>query len=297
MTDLPLTPIGTSYATGHHTSRRSTFRRFARSPKGQLTFVLVGLVVVALMSPDLTALRTGLLLNVTVSLLVAAAIDVPILRWRDGEWQFPSGALLTALLVAMVLSPLDPWYVAAATSAVGVLSKYALRTRSANVFNPAALALVATFYLFDTGQSWWGALPELPLPAIVLLLGSGVFITDRVNKLPLVLSLLGTYFLLASIVAFAGSPTGVAELFRAPDLHAVLFFAFFMATDPPTSPPKHRDQLMYGVITAAAGFAVFEFIGAAYFLLAGLLVANVWEGWRRSRMHALRTKRHVVTTA
>ena len=28
----------------------------------------------------------------------------------------------------------------------------------------------------------------------------------------------------------------VAEIFRAPDLHAVLFFAFFILTDPPTSP-------------------------------------------------------------
>ena len=77
----------------------------------------------------------------------------------------------------------------AVTSAVGVLSKYIIRTRSANVFNPAALALVATFYVFDTGQSWWGALPELPLLALVLLAATGIFITDRVNKMPVVIAL------------------------------------------------------------------------------------------------------------
>jgi hypothetical protein len=55
-----------------------------------------------------------------------------------------------------------------------------------------------------------------------------------------------------------------------------------------TSPPKHRDQLVFGAIAAAASYAAFELIGAAYFLLAGLLVANAWEGWRRSRLRMRR---------
>jgi len=149
------------------------------------------------------------------------------------------------------------------------------------VFNPAAFALVATFYVFNTGQSWWGALPEVTPLAIVLLFATGVFITDRVNKMPLVLSFLGSYYLLVTITAFVGNPAKVAALYRAPDLHAALFFAFFMVTDPPTSPPKHRDQLVYGAIVAGASYAAFELVGAAYFLLAGLLVANGFEAWRR----------------
>jgi hypothetical protein len=45
---------------------------------------------------------------------------------------------------------------------------------------------------------------------------------------------------------------------------------------------------VFGVIVAAASYAVFELVGAAYFLLAGLLVANAWEGWRRARARAAR---------
>jgi hypothetical protein len=59
-----------------------------------------------------------------------------------------------------------------------------------------------------------------------------------------------------------------------------------MVTDPPTSPPKARDQVVNGVITAVASYAVFELIGAAYFLLAGLLIANAWESSRRWRAKA-----------
>jgi Na+-translocating ferredoxin:NAD+ oxidoreductase RnfD subunit len=93
--------------------------------------------------------------------LIAALVDMPIIRARGTRWEFPSGAILTGLIIAVVLSLGQPWYVAGCTSAVAILSKYIFRTRSANVFNPAAFAIVATFYVFGTIQSWWGALSEV----------------------------------------------------------------------------------------------------------------------------------------
>jgi Na+-translocating ferredoxin:NAD+ oxidoreductase RnfD subunit len=216
---------------------------------------------------------------------VAALIDAPILRKRENAWEFPSGAVLTGLLVAMILSPEEPWYVAACTSAIAVLSKYVFRTSSANVFNPAALALVASFYIFNTGQSWWGALPGISTPiALALLFATGIFIADRVNKMPLVLVFLGSYYILFTVTAFLGDPRQVAEVFRTPDLQAVLFFAFFILTDPPTSPVKYPDQIVCGLLVAAAGYAFFELLGGAYYLLAGVLVGNIWEARRRQSL-------------
>jgi Na+-translocating ferredoxin:NAD+ oxidoreductase RnfD subunit len=258
---------------------RAMVRRFFRTPKGLLIVLLLALAVVAAIGAGVARVAPVVL----GSVLGAVLVDGPILRYREGAWVVPDGALLTGLIVAMVLSPIEPWYVAAITAAIGVLSKYLVRAGNANVFNPAALALVATFYWFNTAQSWWGALPEVTPFALVLLFATGVFITDRVNKIPLVLSFLGAYYLLVTLTAFAGDPAKVTALYRAPDLHAALFFAFFMVTDPPTSPPKQRDQVVNGVIVAAASYAVFELIGAAYFLLAGLLVANGWEALRRNK--------------
>jgi Na+-translocating ferredoxin:NAD+ oxidoreductase RnfD subunit len=256
--------------------------RFFRTPKG-LAILVLGLLAV------LAGLGQGL---IAVSPLISGAVipamlaDALVLRRLKKKWVFPSGALLTGLIVAMILSPREPWYVAAVTALIGVLSKYVVRVRTANVFNPAALALVATFYIFNTAQSWWGALPEISPFALSVLFATGIFIAYTVNKIPAVLAFLGGYYLLATVTAFTGGATGVAELFRAPDLHAALYFAFFMVTDPPTSPPKHRDQIVFGAIVAAASYAAFELIGAAYFLLAGLLVANAWEAWRRTRSRA-----------
>src|SRR5207253_2687988 len=102
-----------------------------------------------------------------------------VLRTRWGRWQFPSGAILTAAIVAMVLSAQTPWYEVTITSVVAVLSKYIVRTRGANVFNPAALGIVALFPVFHAGESWWGALSEVPLVLQVTLVVGGVFIADR----------------------------------------------------------------------------------------------------------------------
>ena len=256
---------------------RSAIQQFFQTPKGLLTIVLVVLLGLAVPHEGFKLAAPGLL----TAVIVAGGIDVLILRRMHGGWEFPSGAVLTGLIVAMILTPHEHWYFAAATSALAIASKYIARTRSANIFNPAALALVATFYVFNTGQSWWGALPEITPLALIALVATGAFIADRVNKIPLVLVFLGTYFALFTLTAFLGDPRKVAEMFRAPDLHAVLFFAFFILTDPPTSPVRYPDQIVCGVLVALGSYAIFEWVGAAYYLLAGVLVGNIWEAWHR----------------
>jgi Na+-translocating ferredoxin:NAD+ oxidoreductase RnfD subunit len=268
--------MGHRSMTGHNYRARAV-QRFFRSPKGLLTIVFALLLAVAVPGEGVRLVAPGL----AGAMAAAALVDVMVLRIRNGKWEYPSGAVLTGVIVAMVLSPHEPWHVAAVTSALAVASKYVFRTKSANIFNPAAFALVATFYIFDTGQSWWGALPELAPAAILLLFATGVFITDRVNKMPLVLTFLGAYFLLFTVSSFVADPGRVVEVYRAPDLHAALYFAFFILTDPPTSPVKYRDQIVCALIVAVVGFAIFELIHQAYYLLAGVLVGNVWEAWRR----------------
>jgi hypothetical protein len=101
--------------------------------------------------------------------------------------------------------------------------------------------------------------------------------------MPMVLAFLGTYYLLFTLTAFVGDPRSVAEIYRTPDLQAALFFAFFILTDPPTSPTKYRDQVICGLIVGATSYAVFELVGAVIYLLAGVLAGNVWEAARRRR--------------
>jgi Na+-translocating ferredoxin:NAD+ oxidoreductase RnfD subunit len=256
---------------------RRRAKKFLKTPKGLLTVILVLLAVIAAPGEGLRTVMPGLLSAV----VIAGAVDTAIIRLKKQAWEFPSGAVLTAMITSMVLRAQEPWYVVAITSVAAILSKYLFRSRHANVFNPAALAIIASFYVFHTGQSWWGALTEVPLLMQSILLAAGIFITDRVNKMPLVLAFLGTYFLLFTVTAFVGNPRWVSEIYRSPDLEAALFFAFIILTDPPTSPAKYPDQIVCGVLVAAVSFAFFEWAGVVYYLLAGVLVGNVWEAWRR----------------
>lgn len=250
--------------------------RFFRTPKGLLLIILVIFISIAQPAARLRFVLPG----VFVAVIAAGLLDAVILRLIRDEWEFPSGAVLSGLIIAMVLSPHEPWYVYVWTSVIAIASKYMFRTRSANVFNPAALALVVTFYMFNTGQSWWGALPEASPYAMIVLFAAGIFITDRVKKIPQALIFLGVYFLLFTVTAYLGDPANAAEIFRAPDFQSVMFFAFIILTDPPTSPITYRDQLICGAMVAVASYAVFELVGAAYYLLAGVLVGNLWEAWR-----------------
>jgi Na+-translocating ferredoxin:NAD+ oxidoreductase RnfD subunit len=252
--------------------------RFFRTPKGLLLVALSVILIVAALHEGVAQVMPGL----AAAIVAGAAFDAVILRVRRRRWVFPDGAILTGMLVAMVLSPHEPWWIPGVTTVVGVLAKYVVRVGKANVFNPAALGLVATFYVYDTAQNWWGAMPDVPLGLVVLFV-IGLFIAQRVNKAPVVIAFLGTYYVLFTVTAFVAVPVHVAEIYRAPDLQMALFFAFFMVSDPPTSPPKDRDQMAYGVIVGVVSFVFFEAVGAAYFLLAGLLAGNLWEAWRRAR--------------
>jgi Na+-translocating ferredoxin:NAD+ oxidoreductase RnfD subunit len=251
--------------------------RFFRTPKGLLLIILALLTVVAMPVEGMHRVLPG----IVAAVLGATLLDVGLVRSMRGVWFFPSGALLSGLIVGLIISPTEPRYVPLIAAALAVNSKYLFRVRGRHIFNPAALALVAAYFLFASAQDWWGALSNLPVPFVAVLLATGIFIADRVNKLPMILPFLGLYFALFTGAAFLGDPGRVAEIFRAPDVNAALFFALFMLTDPPTSPARYRDQVWFGLIVAAACFAIFLTLGGLYYLPAGLLIGNAWEAWRR----------------
>jgi len=257
-----------------HAWRR--LRRAVRSPKGTLLLLFVPMVLLALPKAGASEVLPGLF----AAAAVAAAIDMVTAKLTRDRWIFPDGAILSALIVAMVLSPIEDWYVVAATATLAITSKHLFRIGPANVFNPAALAIVGASVLFDGVQDWWGALPALGWWGAGAVLAAGLFMADRIHKMPLVLAFLGPYFALFTAASLFGD-AGVAEIFRRPDVHAALFFAFFMVDDPPTCPVHFRHQVAFGLITAVACFAFFQLFGWVYFLPAGLLVANAAEGGRR----------------
>jgi len=273
--------------TSSRAQQPSALRKYLRMPKGIVTMLLLGLMLVAALHPSD---RAGVV-NVIAAVVTASAIDVAHALIRRNRRVFPDGGIVTGLIVGLVLSGTASWSVAALTAAIAVLSKHLIKVRRKPIFNPAAFALLFTLLVFHTGQSWWGDLADVPVILLPLLVLAGYIITSKVNKFPQVLTFLGTYFLLLTLAAafhLGNAAFTPGDAMRVPIVNAALFFGFFMLSDPPTTPGNYGDQVMFAVLVAVVSVVVYLVFGGLSYLLIGLLVGNAWKAIisRRGRVLA-----------
>jgi Na+-translocating ferredoxin:NAD+ oxidoreductase RnfD subunit len=257
----------------------SKIATYFRTPKGMLVLALLALAAIAYPVDGQAAV-----LRLALSAGTAVVFELVLMRWR-GKVELPDSALLTGFIVAMVMSQTAPWFAPMLASALAITSKYLIRARSGHIFNPAAVGLLLTALLFSSEQSWWGGLGDLPAPFIVLVIVAGGVIAERVNKLPSVLAFLATYFGLLTAASIAGNPLAVADAFREPMSGAAMYFAFFMLSDPPTTPARGTDQVWFSMAVAVASLLCLALRSSAvYYLLVGLLAGNGIETARRTLM-------------
>ena len=251
--------------------------RFLKTPKGYITAILVSLTLIGALRPQD---HIGLL-NAAAAVVTALVLDGAVMFLQRRRIRYSDGGVITALIVADIMGHATPLPILAATTGVALLSKHILRVGRKPVFNPAAVGLLFAILVFtNTGQSWWGSLALMPVWLVLAVIGGGLLITARVNKFPQVTAFLGAYFflLLAMAVLHIGLPSDTpGAALRPPFVNTALYLAFFMLTDPPTSPAAYRQQILFGLIAAAVGTAIFATSGGLAYLLVGLLTANLWK--------------------
>ncbi|UOF92577.1 RnfABCDGE type electron transport complex subunit D [Fodinisporobacter ferrooxydans] len=250
-------------------------RKFLMTPK---LYVMIVLIVMTAIAGMHAADRQGIL-NACAAIVTALLLDLLIGVLQKRNRLFSDGGVITGLIVALVLSSMTPWYICALTTGIAIVSKHVLKIKRKPILNPAAFGLLAAILLFSSGQSWWGAMSELPIWSIAFLLVGGFLVTSRVNKFPQAFSFLAVYFILLLLMGFLNFGQA-GDALRTPFINSALFMAFFMLTDPPTSPGKYKDQVVFGCITAIVGVAIFMMFGGLTYLFIGLLAANVWNAYR-----------------
>jgi Na+-transporting NADH:ubiquinone oxidoreductase subunit NqrB len=273
--------------------RTAGLRRWLRSPKGNVVIVLTFLAAIAIPHEGVARAGAQLLAAIAVSM----GVDVAFSLGRGESPSLPDGALISGLMVGLIIVPGAPLVGVIVASGLAASSKHILRVPQFHLFNPAALGLLFSLALLPAGQSWWGALSDLPAPFLIVLLTGGGFVAWRVNKLAAVLAFLGTYltaFTLAAVV-FGGSSPVVAAVFRPPFLNAALFFGLLMVTDPATSPNRSTDQLSYGAIIGVVSAGAFAAIHGLHYLFIGLLIGNAWSAWRRTVVGSARQPAQVLS--
>lgn len=253
-----------------------SLRKWMKTPKAYVAIIMVlYLFLAAYTSNEIKGITNGL-----IAVVVAFLLDA-IFCWVGNRKKiFHDGPVITGLIVALVLGTTSSFFIVAATVAIAIIGKHVLVYKKNPIFNPAALGLFISIIAFKSIQSWWGAFGDSHAWTIIFLLIGGYFITHRINKFPQVFAFLGTSFVMLLIMGFIHWGA-VSDAVRTPFINATLFFGFFMLTDPPTSPGKTADQVIFGMMTAVIGTLIFGKYGGLMYLFIGLLIGNLYQFLRR----------------
>lgn len=213
--------------------------------------------------------------NALAAVVIAVILDIICNIFKGRKWTMPDGAVITGLIISLILGTTSSLWSIAGTVAIAILSKHFISYKKRPVFNPAVFGLLVSVPLFHTGQSWWGAFGDFPAWTIIFLLIGGFLVTDRINKFPQVFSFLLTSFIFLVLMGHFNIGDEMDAL-RPPFINATLFFGFFMLTDPPTSPAKNKDQIIFGFLTALAGTIIYALFGGLTYLFIGLCIGNLY---------------------
>ncbi|MDD9148595.1 RnfABCDGE type electron transport complex subunit D [Sporolactobacillus sp. CQH2019] len=255
-----------------------SFKKFIKSPKGIVFSILTILSLIGLDYPN----SSGGIRNIILAVVTGLFMDYVVAYLMERPVRFSDGALVTGLIIGGILSPATSWYLVMLTTVVALGFKHIFKDKRKPIFNPAAIGLLFSATVFAAGDSWWSGLSMLSPWTTVLLIVAGFIIADRINKFPLVFSFLAVYILFFLVLGILGV-TGAGDALRMPYINSALFLAFFMLTDPPTSPAKYSEQVFFGFLAAVVSGAAFLYLSKLSYLLVGLLTANAWKALQARR--------------
>ncbi len=189
-----------------------------------------------------------------VGLLLASALGVQFACTRI--WKLPRfdprSAAISGLSLCLLLRS-NSALLAAAAALAAVASKFLIRSNGKHIFNPTNFGLTAA--MLATGRVWvspgqWGSFAFFAFLITCL----GGIVVNRAARSDVTLTFLGFY-----LAIVFGRSLWLGEPLMIP-LHrlengALLLFAFFMISDPKTTPDSRAGRILFALLVA---------VGAAY---------------------------------
>ena len=205
----------------------------------------------------------------------AALILATVLAVQYGStllWHLPAfdpmSALISGLSLCLLLRTHSP-AVAVAGAILAVGSKFVVRFRGKHIFNPTNFAIVA---LLLTGQAWvspgqWGSVAFFGFLIVCI----GGLVVNRAARSDVTLAFLAAYAgLVIGRSLWLGEPMAI-PLHRLQN-GALLIFAFFMISDPRTTPDSRAGRVLFATLVALGGayvqFRLFRTNGLLWSLAA-----------------------------
>jgi hypothetical protein len=198
----------------------------------------------------------------------ALAAQYACTRW----WRLPAfdprSALISGLSLCLLLRT-NLTALAVAAAVIAIASKFLIRVRGKHVFNPTNLALAA---LLSTGQAWvspgqWGSAAFFGF----LMACVGSIVVSRAARSDVTVAFLACW---AALVfgrsLWLGEPMAIPV--HRLENGALLLFAFFMISDPRTTPDRRSGRILFAALVALGGayvqFRLFRTNGLLWSLAA-----------------------------
>jgi enediyne biosynthesis protein E5 len=245
------------------------YTRFSLDPRLYQIAILAGLLAYGLtvLAFDIRVLQAAVILGTALATQYACG------RWTALPRFEARSALISALSLCLLLRT-NSVAMAAAAAMIAIGSKFVVRTGDKHVFNPTNIALVVL--IAATGGVWvspgqWGSAAFFAFLMACL----GGLVVNRAARSDV------TYAFLAFHLAIVfGRSLWLGEPMAIP-LHrlqngALLLFAFFMISDPRTTPDSRAGRILFAALVALGGgyvqFKLFRTNGLLFSLAACALL-------------------------
>jgi Na+-transporting NADH:ubiquinone oxidoreductase subunit NqrB len=191
--------------------------------------------------------------NALAIFVTAQAVQLLASRYFARIPYDPLSALITSFSLTLLLRADLAWLaVLAAVIAIG--SKFIIRVRGKHVFNPANVALVSLMLISDhawVSSGQWGSTTITALGLACL----GMLVLTKARRAETTIAFITAYaMLLIGRALWLGDPMSIP-------LHqlqngALLIFAFFMISDPKTTPNTAIGRTAFGILVAAIAYTI-----------------------------------------
>lgn len=209
---------------------------------------------------------------VRVLVIVASALTAQFLASRLWHLPFfdPKSALISSLSLCLLLRTRS-LALAALLAAMVIFSKFLLRWQGKHIFNPTNFGLVVGILFFDgvwVSSGQWGSFALFAFLMVCL----GSLVIRRAERSDVTVAFLLSWAgMLFARAAYLGDPWAIP--FHQLQSGALLLFAFFMISDPKTTPDSRAGRILFAFLVAAGAY----YVQFALFTPNGLLFALVFS--------------------
>ncbi len=227
---------------------QSLLRSIIKDPRDFQLLFLSALLVYGIQNLGWEQNLAVYLITITFCLFV----QLVAVRWLKLSLFSLKSALITALGLCLLLKS-DEWWVIPVTAFLAIGSKFIIRWNGKHIFNPVNFGLIVPAIV--TGRAWispgqWGNSALL----IFAVLALSSFLLLRVGRIDTTITFLASLFVLQYVrtVLYLGWP--IDHLFHQFSNGTLLLFAFFMITDPMTTPNVAKARKYWAVLLALITF-------------------------------------------